>query len=226
MTHKKQLYKRFLLVALFLILFASCSKSGFRGVVQYKISYPGSRIDYATQDALPTTMEVKANGNFVRKDMRGGDLIQTQISNADEESLHILLEILGKKYHISKSKTDIELDMKKMPEPQFEFTGQTREILGYVCQEVKAITFDDFGEETISYIYFTNDIKGFPFNFDLPYKEIPGLMLQYELKSGDLNMKFEAESIRKRKKGTKKKSFKIPKGYQETTHEELRKLLE
>jgi hypothetical protein len=52
------------------------------------------------------------------------------------------------------------------------------------------------------------------------------LMLQYELRTGDLNMRFEAERIRKRKKGTRKKSFKIPKDYEQITYDELRKKLE
>jgi GLPGLI family protein len=226
MIHKKQQFIRLLLISVIIIAFSACSRSGFRGVIDYKISYPGSRIDYATQDALPAAMEVKANGNFVRKDMRGGELIQTQIANSEEESVDILLEIMGKKYHIKKNRAEIQADLISMPQPQLEFTGQTKEILGYVCQEAKAITYDDFGEETVALIYFTNDIQGFAFNFDLPYREIPGLMLQYELRTGDLNMRFEAERIRKRKKGTRKKSFKIPKDYEQITYDELRKKLE
>lgn len=215
-----------LLAGLFMLAFSSCSRTGFRGVIEYKVTYPGSRIDYATQEALPSSVEVFANNNMVRKEMRGGELIQTQIMDSNEETIDILLEIMGNKYHIAKSRDDVRLALRALPEPEFQVTGETLEILGYECQKIKAITYDDFGEEYVSVIYFTTEIDGFPFNFDLPYRDIPGLMLLYEVRTGDINMRYEAERIRTRKRGSGRKSFRIPKDFQQITYEELRRKLE
>lgn len=220
-----QNYRHIFIISIILISVASCSKSTFRGSIDYDVSYPGSRIDYATQEALPSKMNVSANDNLVKKEMIGGELIQTQISDSETETLDILLEIMGQKYHIQKTKEEVLAALKELPEPKFEYTAETKEILGYTCHKVEAVSYDEYGEEIVSVIYFTKDVPGFPFNFDLPYREIPGLMLVYELKVGDINMRFEAKEIKERRRGTGKRSFKIPSGYNKTTYEELRKKL-
>ncbi len=215
-------HNRIILISIILISVAGCSKSTFRGTIDYDISYAGSRIDYATQEALPENMSVSANDNLVKKEMRGGELIQVQISDSETETVNDLLEIMGNKYHIKKSREEILANLKELPEPQIVLTDETTDILGYTCLKAEAITYDSDGEEVVSVIYFTKDIPGFPFNFDIPYREIPGLMLVYELKVGDIKMRFEAKEVKESRRGTGKRSFKIPSNYEQITYEELR----
>ena len=227
MAHKHINYSRIVLAGLIILMITSCSRTGFRGTIEYNLTYPGSRIDYATQEALPSSVEIISNNNLLKKQYKGGgELGQVQITDSDEETVNILLEIMGNRYHIIRTRNEIMAATLEMPEPKLEFTGETKEIMGYVCQKVHAITYDDFGNETVSEIYFTSEIDGKPFNFDTPYRDIPGLMLIYELRVGDVNMRYEVERIRTRRRGTGRRNFKIPRGYQTTTYEELRRELE
>ncbi len=225
MTIKAMKQKKLLLFFLALIIFSSCSRTGFRGTINYNVTYPGSRIDYATQEALPASVRVTANNNLVKQEMRGGELEQIQISNSEDETVDVLLEIMGEKYHIQKNREDVLASLNRLPQPEFEFTGEVKEILGYTCQKVRAVTYDDFGEEYVSVIYFTEEIDGKPFNFNLPYKDIPGLMLLFEIRTGDINMRYEAENINSRRRSTGRRNFNIPSGYKTITYEELRSKL-
>lgn len=226
MAHKHINYSRVILSGLIILIISSCSRTGFRGTLEYNITYPGSRIDYATQEALPSNVEVTVNNNMIKKEFRGGgELSQIQITDSEEETVIVLLEIMGQQYHIVKTRDEVMAALREMPDPKLEFTGETKEIMGYVCEKVHAITYDDFGDETVSEIYYTKEIDGSPFNFDTPYREIPGLMLIYELRVDDINMRFEIERIRTRKRGTGRRNFRVPKGYQTITYEELQKEL-
>jgi hypothetical protein len=84
---------------------------------------------------------------------------------------------------------------------------------------------DATGMEFESTIYYTPDIPGEAFNFDMPYYNIPGLMLEYDLRVGALNIKYEVQSVKKRI-FVGNRHFKIPKEYQETTYDELRARLQ
>ena len=112
-----------------------------------------------------------------------------------------------------------------MPQPEFEYTDETRDILGYTCRKVIARVSDDFGNEYESEIWYTAEIPGNAFNFDTPYNQIPGLMLQYEMRVGPLNIRYEAQSVRSRM-FVGNRNFRVPGDYENTTYDDLRSRLQ
>jgi GLPGLI family protein len=112
-----------------------------------------------------------------------------------------------------------------MPHVELEHTDETKSILGYNSRKVIARITDASGIDYESTIWYTPDIPGHAFNFDLPYFEIPGLMLEYEMRVGALNIKYEAQSVNKRI-FVGNRHFKIPGDYLETSTEELRARLQ
>ncbi len=202
-------------------------QSQFTGRITYEISYPGSRLDLATLEQLPDKAHITAKDNMVRTEMEAGELTQIKIADSEKHTVSTILEILREKYVIHKSYDNIQKALRELPESEIRFKNQTIEILGYECKKAEAVIYDEFGEEHVMEIYYTDEISGKPFNFDLPYNEIPGLMLVYEIRSGNLNMRYEATSVRSRWGiFISNRNFRIPRDAKQITFEELREKLQ
>ncbi|MFW5706849.1 MAG: hypothetical protein ACOC12_02910 [Bacteroidota bacterium] len=218
----------FLTVALMLLLGSSVSaQRPFKGRIIYNISYAGSNVDLAELQELPVRAMILTKNNLVRTELSGENagLFQIKISDGEKKETRTMLEILREKYVISRSADEIQNSLRNMPQPEFEYTEETKEILGYMCNKAIARVSDDFGNTYESEIWYIPDVPGNAFNFDTPYHDIPGLMLVYEMRVGQLNIRYEAESIRRRW-FVGGRNFYVTRDYQEVTYEELRERLQ
>ncbi len=215
----------------FLVLFLiSCllkpvfSQEAFTGQLVYSISYEGSAVELTEQQQLPTKAVIMARGHLVRTEMIAPQLRQVKIADAEEKTTTTLLEIHDDKYAIERSFGEIEKQLAEMPEVEYVFTDEREMIMGYDCRKVLAITYDPQGNKQTSEIYYTDQFEGYPLQFDTPYRDIPGLMLRYEIRAGTLVMHYQATSIEE-KWMVGGSHFKIPADYQLVTYQELRRKL-
>ncbi len=213
-----------------LVLFLSISdingQDFFSGYITYEMSYAGSQIDLATREQLPEKAEVTAKEEMVRIEMHGGELKQIEIKNFKEETSSSILEILREEYVIHKGPEDIERELNEMGSPEINFTNETKTILGYKCKKAEVVVTNRFGEEEIIEIYYTEEIPGQPFNFNLPYRGIPGLMLQYEIRIDNLNIQYKATEINSRwRLFISDRNFRLPDDAKEVTFEELQEMV-
>lgn len=199
----------------------------FRGRIVYTITYPGSNVDLAELEQLPDRADIRTKNNQVRTELSGENagLFQIKVADGDKKEIATMLEILREKYVIRRNAQEIQNDLRNMPQPELEYTDETREILGYTCRKVIARVTDDFGNEYESEIFYTPEIPGEAFHFDTPYHEIPGLMLLYEMRVGQLNIRYEAQSVKKRW-FVGGRNFYVTKDYQPVTYEELQNRLQ
>lgn len=206
---------------------AAVGQRPFKGRIIYTISYPGSNVDLAELEQLPVRADIRTKNNQVRTELSGENagLFQIKVADGDKKEISTMLEILREKYVIRRDAQEIQNALTDMPQPELEYTDETREILGYTCRKVIARVSDDFGNEYESEIYYTPEIPGEAFHFDTPYHEIPGLMLLYEMRVGQLNIRYEAQSIRKRW-FVGGRNFYVTKDYQPVTYDELRDRLQ
>ncbi|MFO7978878.1 MAG: hypothetical protein R6U64_09475 [Bacteroidales bacterium] len=225
MTKMISHFKPFLVLFLISILLKPAfGQEAFTGQVVYHISYEGSLIDLPEQQQLPTQVVIMARKHLVRSEMIAPQLRQVKIADAEEKTTTTLLEIYDHKYAIVKSSGEIEEQLAEMPEVEFIFTDEREMILGYECRKALAITYDAQGMKHTSEIFYTEQLEGYPLQFDTPYREIPGLMLRYELRAGPLVMHYQATAIEE-KWMVGGSHFKIPSDYQLITYQELRQKL-
>lgn len=227
MTYRNFLSICFTAVIVLLVTESVFSQRPFRGRIIYTITYPGSMIDLAELEQLPDRAVIYTKNNLVRTELSGENagLFQVKISDPDRGETATMLEILREKYVIHKGSAEIQNALRNMPQPEFEYTDETREILGYTCRKVIARISDDFGNEYESEIWYTNEIPGNAFNFDTPYNQIPGLMLQYEMRVGPLNIRYEAQSVRRRM-FVGNRNFRVPRDYENISYDDLRSRLQ
>lgn len=223
----KQFLSLTALIVFMLISEMAFSQRPFRGRIIYKISYPGSIIDLAELQELPSEAVLLTKNNLVRTEYDGEfvSLGQVKISDGNTGEVSTMLEILREKYVITRDAQQVQTALQNMPQPELEYTNETKEILGYTCRRVIARVTDAMGNEYESDIWYTDEIPGEAFNFDSPYRQIPGLMLEYEMRVGPLNIRYEAQSVRRRW-FVGGRNFYVTRDYERVTYDELRQKLQ
>ncbi len=223
-----QTHLRFLLILVFLSLMATAfAQKPFKGRIVYSISYPGSTVDLAELQELPDRKVILTKKNMIRAELSGENagLSQVKIVEPERNEVRTMLEIMGERYVIVKSFEEIDKTIDEMPQPEIEYTNETKEILGYNCKKAIARVTNEFGIEYESEIFYTEEIQGDYFHFDTPYREIPGLMLEYSMRIGPLNIYYQAQSVNK-KLIVRNRNFHVTRDYERVTESELREKLE
>jgi GLPGLI family protein len=190
----------------------------FKGIITYKITIEGSGVTDKMKTMMPKTMIMTVKGNKARSEMIMSMGKTISISNGDNKSSITMMDMMGQKIAIESSYDEIVKEMAESPEVTVVVTGETKEIQGYTCK--KAIVTNT--EEDLEIIvYFTEELGSKELNFDNPqFKDINGLMLEFEIPSDMFTMKFTAVSIEK--KNVDDSEFTIPEGYQIKTKEEMK----
>jgi len=194
----------------------------FSGTIEYEITYPGSTLDPATAASLPKSITMTISGKKSRVDMSEGMMNVIKLNNAETISSTSLLDIMGQKFALKTSKEDMEKAMAEMPKAKITVTEEKKEIAGMMATKAIVVFTKEDGTEDKEEVYFNPEIGGENFNFDTPYKDIKGGLLQYSVENGDIVMLFTAKEIKAKK--IKDTVFMIPSDYKDVTAEELQEI--
>jgi GLPGLI family protein len=166
------------------------------GIIEYEITYPETSQDNVMLALLPKTMTLKFKKDKIAIDFTGGMGMfkATFISDLNEKNLIHMVKILNKKYAISFNQDEIH-QSEEFPEMEIKFTNETRDIAGYQCKRA-IITFPS-DEHTSFDIWFTEDINLTTPNWSTPYKEVNGVLMEYQMKRYDVEMRFTAKNVEK-----------------------------
>lgn len=201
----------------FLMITLGSSAKEFKGIITYKVSVTGSSVTDDVKAMMPKTMTLTIKGNKSRSEMVMGMGTTISISDGDAQTSIALLDMFGQKIAIKTTKDEIEQEMDKAPDYKVETTDETKDILGYTCK--KAIIKSQEGMEIT--VYYTDELgDGSTYFDDAQFREIKGVMLQFEIPEEGMNMKFTATNIEK--KNISDSEFEIPEGYQVKTKDEVK----
>lgn len=215
---KKNLTFSFLIFALFMLFSFQAAAKEFKGVITYKITIEGSGVTDEMKTMMPKTMIMSIKGNKARTEMSMSMGKTVSISDGDTKTSITLLDMMGQKIAIQSTTEDVQAEMDKAPKTNVNITGETKDILGYTCKKA-VITFE--GEDTEVVVYFTEELGSKELNFDNPqFKDINGVMLEFEMPNEAFSMKFSAVSVEK--KNVEDTEFAIPEGYQIKSKEEMK----
>jgi GLPGLI family protein len=192
----------------------------FEVVISYKISYTDSKFTESQLAMLPKLMTITIKETKSKTEMATGMGNQTEIADFTEKTKVALLDLMGQKYAIKKTKEELQEEINKEPKPTVEITSETKNIAGYNCKKA-IVTVEKDGEKTANEVWFTNELGIKNMNFDNPsYKNIDGVLMEFSTKTSQMTMKFTVSSIEK--KNISAKEFEIPAEYKPTTNEELK----
>jgi len=208
------------LISVFLLLFSFCFVSAQRKVTELTLIYDavittGSKEPKLADafDGATTTVYIK--GNMSRSEMVSALASFTTIHDSRNGSSVILQEVSGQKLLIRMTSENWKDKNKRYEGITFTNTNETKTIAGYNC--VKSLAKMKDGS-TFS-VYYTTDIIPDNMDYDYQFRNLNGLPLEYELKQGDLTIKYTASKINLNPVPASK--FDIPKsGYRELSYDE------
>ncbi len=148
------------------------------------------------------------------------------IRNVKDKTCSALFKVLGKRFVFTEHELkqvvfgyDPYEGMKLVP------TNETKKIAGYLCKKVK-VTFPDKKYEDFD-IYYTNEIKIDKPNWNNPFYQIDGVLMEYQIVMFGIRTKIVADSVAFIK--VDDSEFEVPVDYKEVTkeamEEEINKLL-
>ena len=168
-------------------------------------------------DGATTTIYIR--GMMSRSEMVSALASFTTIHDAKNSSSVILQEVSGQKLLIRMTAEDWKDKNKAYEGVTFTNTGETKTVAGYNCVKAMATLKDGSSFS----VYYTSEIVPDNLEYNYQFKDLKGLPLEYELKQGNLVIKYAADKISLAPVPASK--FDIPKsGYRELTYEESKKL--
>ena len=206
------------LVLLFVFAFAKFShaQKAFEGQVSYDIEYLGE-MDPATKAQAATEIIMYFKGSKSR--MEQSTAMGKAIVITDNQTMEqiVLLDMLGNKWAIKSSKEETEKGLSEAPKAKVNVTEETKTIVGMNCKKAE-VTVDEKTET----FWFTSDISVDKPNWNMPWSEITGVLMEYIQSQGDITMKITAKEIKKSK--LKDNLFTATSDYQVMSAEEFRSM--
>jgi len=189
-------YRRFIPVLAFVMLFSCKSDPRQRkitsGRIDYKITYLNTNLDVKTLELLPKEMKLLFDEKQAVNNIEGllGFYKLDAITDFHTRKCSTLLKVFDKHYLFKGRRDEMMCCFDAMEEMEIRITEEKKTIAGFEC--TKALALLPSAGDTII-IYYTNDIELKHPNATNPYREINGVLMEFELKLLYLKMRFTAE---------------------------------
>jgi len=209
-----------MVAAIIMGLTSSVFAKEFKGVITYKITFPGMEIDASMAAMMPKLATLTIKESKSKFEINMGQMgSQIQLIDGDAKTVTTVMNMMGQKIYYTETQEEVNADMGDDKSVSIDMKDETKEIAGYECQKA-VVTVIDGKNEMFFTVYFTDEIGSAALNIDNPYfSDIPGAMLEFAIDTGGGKMKMEAISVDK--KNIDDSEFEVPEGYEKKTKEEM-----
>ncbi len=194
------------------------------GYIEYNIEYLDNSMNTFMVSLLPKKMTVKFKNNNTINKIEGfsGIVSFTHIQNYRERKNITLVKFLNKKYKYIEKLNDKSLFFEELPGMQIEYLDTCKQICGFNSKKAR-ITVPNSKVEPFD-IYYTNDIIINNVNALTPFKDIDGVLLEFQLKFYDMHMRLTANKIQAAEVSIEE--FKVPKDYEAINRNTMIEIIE
>jgi len=217
----KTKYIRLIIVSLSLSLFTffGCSddvSDGKEGIIHFELTYIDGENSNPIITFLPNTMTYAfKNGQTIQKvEGWGGVFKMIGMSDTKKDSVTALMKILGEKFKYQCRLGEDSFGYEPLEGCKIKYVNGTKEIAGYKCKRAIA-TYKDQKFE----LYYTEDIKIENANWNTPFKDVKGVLLEYQISMFKINTKIVATKVDKIK--VDDSEFDIPNDYTSVKKEKI-----
>ncbi len=222
-VHKSR--SRYLVLAVLILLSAGCRKkpSGAEGKIRFSISYEESRIGGYSSAVLPREMIMEFSNEMVKNTIEGGlgFFSLVNVSDLRNHQNTTWVKFIDKKYIYRGDRHEAPCCFGKLEGMQLEFTDSVRQIAGLECR--KAIASFPGNAINPFNIWYTEEIGLTNPNGNSPFREIPGVMLEFNTLMGNANMHMTATGYVPLH--ISQKQFQAPKNFRPVSKDEMDRIL-
>ncbi|GAB4300263.1 MAG: hypothetical protein Kow0068_23590 [Marinilabiliales bacterium] len=190
------------------------------GQIEYQIEYLEDSKEKPIVSLLPTTMLYQFKDNNYIQEVEGwmGVFKMAGIKNVNEDFNAALLKIMADKYVY---KGDLAFGYDEYPGMKVVFTDETKEIASIKCKKAN-IVFDGDEYENFS-VYYTDKINVENPNQFNPFKEIPGVLMEYQYELFNITTHLVATKVDQIE--IDETVFEIPSGYKSVSKDEMEEVI-
>ncbi len=194
-----------------LLSFWSCGNDiskGKEGVIHYQLTYLDDENANPIITFLPNTMRYSfKKGKTIQKvEGWGGVFTMIGLSDTKKDSVVALMKILGDKFEYKCKLGEDSFGYTPLDDLSIEYVEGEKLIAGYKCKKAIAKSKTDTFE-----LYYTEALKIKDANWNTPFKEVKGILMEYQISMFNINTKIVATEIQKIK--VEDSEFEIPEGY-------------
>jgi len=182
-----------------------------QGEIEYEVSYPSADSQNPFANILPSKMTFTFKDDQTVTEMKSGmgAMRSIFIANPKKGELKAMLKIFDDKMAVILNQAQIKENYAHIPAMTFTEVKGKKMIAGYDCKKIKVSFAGDVKSDIT--IYYTDDINIDQPNWGIPYSEIKGVLMEYEMEQNDIVMKFRAMKVIER--DVLPEEFDIPEGY-------------
>jgi GLPGLI family protein len=196
-------------------LFSNAQKTISEGTLVYDINIQPLNKDAAPSALSGATETIYLKGGLSRRDMASSLGNEKTIHDSKTGNAIILKEYSGQKLMITLTRQNWAARNSKNDGVVFMPTAETKDILGYKCVKATAQLKD--GSTMV--LYYTKDLNLINKEYNVLFKNLDGLPMQYELESKKMKFTYTISKIDLNSLPLAK--FEFPKsGYRVMTYEE------
>jgi len=221
---KKALHTLIIIFSIILIGCSGSSNKNSEGIISYNVTYPKMDNSNFMFEFMPKKMElIFKDDKYITNLSAGMGLFKTSfIVDKDENEFSQLVKLVDKKYILTLKGEEIQESLSHLPSLTFEYLDETKQILNYTCKK-SIITINDGSNDAFT-VFYTDQINIKTPNWCNQFKEIEGVMLEYQYDRYGISMRFTAEKIEF--KDIDDSEFKVDKKYVALPEVELNKKMQ
>jgi GLPGLI family protein len=206
---------------LFLLIVMGCGRGGDGKVVSEGIiEFEASAVDpnNPMADLAPNKMVVKFKDHKSVAEMSAGMGLLTMsfVSDYNNKTVTQLVKLLNKKYASIANADEIQKEIAGSKLKVLK-TNETKLIAGYRCKKA-TISYEDNSQPPFD-VYYTDEIELEKPNWSNEYNEIDGVLMEYQLKRYNLELRFTARRVAK--STVEDSDFETPGDYKVISQKEL-----
>lgn len=204
------------------VLILNAQKKGnpstFEGTIVYSIA-PQGEVEPNIKAALPSEVRLTIKGPKSLIEMQSAYGKQSVISNSETKEQIVLIDMMGQKFAITSTKEENEKALSEITPYKITETNEIKKIAGYDCIKYEVSDDNDKFE-----FYVAKDLIVNNLNWNTPYKDINGVLLEYTQKNKEhgVTIKYTAKEVKKGK--IKDNLFEIPDGFTKMTVEDFKQM--
>ena len=213
---KSKLIITFLLTAFILTSCKDDVSLKKEGLIHYELVYLDGENSSPIITFLPNDMTYafKAGKTIQKVEGWGGVFKMTGISDCKSDSVTALMKILGEKKKYKCRIGEDNFGYAPLKDLEYEYLDDEKEIAGYNCKKVIA------HNKNASYeLYYTNDIDIKNPNWNTPFKEVDGILMEYQISMFGIKTKITAQEVEFKK--IKNSEFSIPDDYKSVNKNDI-----
>ncbi|MBI2270212.1 MAG: hypothetical protein HYU69_07625 [Bacteroidetes bacterium] len=216
--------RRYLLYSvclLFMLTIMACGRgSNGKVVSEGVIEFEASAVDpnNPMADLAPNKMVVKFKDHKSIAEMSAGMGLLTMsfVSDYNNKTVTQLVKLLNKKYASVSNADDVQREISNS-KLRIQKTNETKLIAGYRCKKA-TISYEDNSRPPFD-VYYTEEIELEKPNWGNEYNEIDGVLMEYQLKRYNLELRFTARRVAK--SAVEDSDFETPGDYKLISQKEL-----